>query len=175
MGIGIRTRLRQIIEEAAFSPLFSMKNRWRVLHLLGWKNLSRSAIKSGGFINGQNLTIEGACYFNRGVFIDAAADVSIGGGSMFGPRSMIITSSHEIGPHAARGGASTYTPVRVGTGCWVGAGAMILPGVVVADGCIVAAGAVVVHSTEPDGLYAGVPARRIKDLSPSDGRRDRFS
>jgi maltose O-acetyltransferase len=29
----------------------------------------------------------------------------------------------------------------------------------------VAAGAVVTSNCEPDGLYAGVPAKRVKDLS----------
>lgn len=167
MGIGVKTRLRQLAEAAAFSALFSMKNRWRVLHLLGWKSLGRSSFKSGGFINGYNIAIEGSCYFNRGVFIDAAAQVTIGRDSMFGPRSMIITSSHEIGDHTRRGGPSTYKPVRIGNGCWMGAGAVVLPGVKVADGCIIAAGAVVAHSTEPDGIYAGVPARRIRDLDES--------
>lgn len=172
MGIGLKTRVRQVAGAVAFSPLFSMKNRWRVLHLLGWKSLARSAFKSGCSINGHDLTIDGPCYFNTGVFIDAAAQVRIGRDSMFGPRSMILTSSHEIGDSARRGGDSTYTPVRVGSGCWVGAGALILPGVTIADGCIIAAGAVVVHSTEPDGVYAGVPARRIRDLDGSTDPRE---
>ena len=37
-------------------------------------------------------------------------------------------------------------------------------GVTVGDGCVLAAGAVVTGDCEPDGLYAGVPARRVKDL-----------
>jgi acetyltransferase-like isoleucine patch superfamily enzyme len=31
--------------------------------------------------------------------------------------------------------------------------------------CVVAAGAVVTGDCEPDGLYAGVPARRVRDLT----------
>ncbi|NMC13019.1 MAG: acyltransferase, partial [Chloroflexi bacterium] len=46
---------------------------------------------------------------------------------------------------------------------WIGAGVKILDGVVVSKGCVLAAGAVITHSTEPYGVYAGVPARRIKD------------
>ncbi len=44
-------------------------------------------------------------------------------------------------------------------------GAIIMPGVTIAEGCVVAAGAVVTRSTEPNGLYAGNPAVRKKDLS----------
>lgn len=42
--------------------------------------------------------------------------------------------------------------------------AMLLPGVTVGKGCVVAAGAVVAADCAPNGLYGGVPARRIKDL-----------
>jgi maltose O-acetyltransferase len=55
-------------------------------------------------------------------------------------------------------------PVTVGDGCWLGACCIILPGVAIASGCIIAAGAVVSKSTEENGLYAGVPARRIRSL-----------
>jgi acetyltransferase-like isoleucine patch superfamily enzyme len=40
----------------------------------------------------------------------------------------------------------------------------VAPGVNVGSGCIIAAGALVVRDCEPNGLYAGVPAKRIKDL-----------
>jgi hypothetical protein len=39
-----------------------------------------------------------------------------------------------------------------------------LPGVVIGPGCVIAAGAVVVSDCKPNGLYAGVPARRLRDL-----------
>lgn len=43
-------------------------------------------------------------------------------------------------------------------------GVTILPGVIINDGCIVAAGAVVNKDCEANSLYAGVPARKIKEL-----------
>ncbi|WP_447643573.1 acyltransferase [Nocardioides zeae] len=54
--------------------------------------------------------------------------------------------------------------MEIGNGAWIGARALILPGVSVSEGCVIAAGAVVNRNTEPHGLYAGVPARRIRDL-----------
>lgn len=58
----------------------------------------------------------------------------------------------------------TRLPVIIERGCWVGLGAIILPGVTVREGCVIGAGAVVVHSTLPNGLYVGNPAKRVKDL-----------
>lgn len=47
----------------------------------------------------------------------------------------------------------------------VGAGAIIMPGVTLAEGCSVGAMSLVVRSTEPWGIYMGVPAVRRKERS----------
>lgn len=44
---------------------------------------------------------------------------------------------------------------------WLGAGVIVLDGVRIARGCVIGAGAVVTKSTEPGGIYVGVPARKI--------------
>ena len=69
------------------------------------------------------------------------------------------------GSHEKRAGNSVFKPITVGSGCWIGADVTLLPGIRIADGCVIGAGAVVTKNTEPDGLYAGNPAHRIKDLS----------
>lgn len=51
----------------------------------------------------------------------------------------------------------------VGNNVCFGTHAVVIGNVTVADNCIVGAGAVVTKSTEPNGVYAGVPARRIKE------------
>lgn len=45
----------------------------------------------------------------------------------------------------------------------VGAGSIIFPGVIIREGCSVGAMTLVNRSTYPWGIYAGNPARRIKD------------
>jgi acetyltransferase-like isoleucine patch superfamily enzyme len=75
-----------------------------------------------------------------------------------------VTSTHEPGDHFNRRGAYTTEPVTIGAGCWIGSRALILPGVNIADGCTIGAGSVVTRDCEADGFYAGVPARRVKDL-----------
>lgn len=52
--------------------------------------------------------------------------------------------------------------------CLIGMGSTILDNAVVGSGCIVAANALVLAGSrlEPGGVYAGVPARRVKDVTP---------
>lgn len=53
--------------------------------------------------------------------------------------------------------------VRIGRHCILGTGTIVFPGVDMADGCSLGAGSVLVTSTEAWGIYAGVPAKRIRD------------
>lgn len=46
---------------------------------------------------------------------------------------------------------------------WIGYGAQIMPGVIIREGSVIGAGAIVTHSTEPYGVYVGIPARKIKE------------
>lgn len=48
--------------------------------------------------------------------------------------------------------------------CWIGANVTILGGVTVGQSSIIGAGSVVVSDVEPHGIYAGVPARKIRSI-----------
>lgn len=51
----------------------------------------------------------------------------------------------------------------IGNDVWIGFGAIVLGGVSIADGTIISAGSIVTKDTEPYSIYAGVPAKKIKD------------
>jgi len=54
-------------------------------------------------------------------------------------------------------------PVKLGMFSVVGAGSIIMPGVTLAEGTSVGAMSLVLKSTDPWGIYVGVPAKRLKD------------
>lgn len=47
---------------------------------------------------------------------------------------------------------------------WIGANVTILPGVTVGTHSVIGAGSVVTKNIDPFSIYAGVPARKIRDL-----------
>jgi maltose O-acetyltransferase len=118
---------------------------------------SRSTIKT------LDVSIGTRSFMNHGCHIDDGK-LTIGDGVYVGPHVVFAMGDHEIGPASQRAGSNLSRPIDIQDGSWIGASATILSGVTVAPGCIIAAGAVVTKSTEPNGLYAGVPARRVKDL-----------
>jgi maltose O-acetyltransferase len=111
-----------------------------------------------------NVDIGDNVFINEGCSFDNLERVTIGDEVHVGPEVLFGTSSHEMGGTIARAGPVFLAPLVVSSGCWIGARAMLLPGVKVGEGCVVAAGAVVAKDCLPHGLYAGVPARRIRDL-----------
>jgi carbonic anhydrase/acetyltransferase-like protein (isoleucine patch superfamily) len=61
---------------------------------------------------------------------------------------------------------------RIDKNCLIGINSVLLDHVHVGEGSIIGAGSVVLQGTkiEPGSLYAGTPARRIKDVDPEQSR-----
>ena len=92
------------------------------------------------------------------------APIVIGARCDVGPGVEFITGSHTIGDSSRRAGAGTASPIKIGSGCWIGAGARILGGVTIGDGAVIGAGAVVIQDIPENTLAVGVPAVAKKRL-----------
>ncbi len=78
------------------------------------------------------------------------------------PSQTHIGSDVSIGHNAIIHGA------RIDDGVLVGMGATVLDNAHVASGCIIAANALVLSGAElePNSVYAGVPAKKVKEITP---------
>ncbi|WP_085529436.1 acyltransferase [Kocuria massiliensis] len=124
--------------------------------------LSKTAFVAPGSLLERGVVVGDRSWVNYGAFIERGT--TIGNGVAIGPNATICTATHEFGPEDARAGHTTKLPVTIEDGCWFGACVTVLPGVTIGRGCVIAAGALVRRDCEPNGLYAGVPARRVRDL-----------
>ena len=140
--------------------------RWRLLRFFGLDLEGWCAISPDCWFGGTNIAIGKGSTVNYGVFFDNAAHIRIGGECDIGMQVMFCTSTHEFGDDQRRAGPAGGKPIVVENGSWIGARAVILPGVTIGPGCIIAAGSVVNRDCERNGLYAGVPAKRVNDLDP---------
>jgi len=62
--------------------------------------------------------------------------------------------------------------VTISDDVWVGYGSIILSGIKIGQGSIIAAGSVVTKDVEPFSIYAGIPAKKIKDRFNSDNDKE---
>ncbi len=137
----------------------------RVLYRSIGMKIGQANIWPGVGFRGTRFRIGDWSWINHGVYVDCEyEDVVIGANVGVGMGVMFVTSTHQMGRPERRAGDIRYKPVKVEDGVWIGARAVILPGCTIGQGCVIAAMAVVTRSCESNGLYAGVPAIRIKNL-----------
>ncbi|WP_069789684.1 gamma carbonic anhydrase family protein [Cyanobacterium sp. IPPAS B-1200] len=56
---------------------------------------------------------------------------------------------------------------HIGKGCLIGIGAVVLDGVTVGEGSIIGAGCIVTKDVPPHSLMVGIPAKKAKDVTPT--------
>ncbi|MDY4524136.1 MAG: acyltransferase [Treponema sp.] len=98
-------------------------------------------------------------------YIGCAGQINIGNYVMIGPRCTMIAEQHNFSDanEIMQKQGVTQKGINIEDNVWIGANVTILDGVTIKSGCVIGAGAVVTKSTEPNGIYAGVPARKIKE------------
>jgi maltose O-acetyltransferase len=167
-----RVTLRGCVRNIAVNWVAASRLTPRTLRYLIYRaagiQLGTRNIAAGCFIGGPDLSIGRKCFVNHDCFFDVSARIEIGDGCYLGMQTLICTSSHEIGDSARRAGRLYSEPVHIGRGVWIGARATILPGVRIGDGCVIGAGSTVLRDCKPDSLYAGTPARFVRELSGPD-------
>lgn len=160
MNVGRAT----VLSAAGLGPLPDRCRR-PLLRALGYQVARDCGIRAGLRVSGRgSVSIGSGAFINHDVTLIADAPISIGRNVELAPGVQLITADHEIGTPQARAGADTCAPIVIGDGTWIATGAMVLPGVTIGSGCVIAAGAVVRGDCTPNRLYAGVPARPIRDL-----------
>jgi len=77
-------------------------------------------------------------------------------------------STIEIGDNVSVGHNVTIHGAKIESNVLIGMGATILDHAVIGENSIVAAGSLVLSGTkvEPNSIYAGVPAKKVKDIEP---------
>lgn len=101
--------------------------------------------------------------------ITAVDEIVIGDGCLISEYVYISDHEHNVFnkseiPLVARP-LSSKGRVKIGNRCFIGFRAIILPGVTLGDHCVVGASSVVTKSFEPGSVVAGVPARKIRNIT----------
>ncbi len=123
-------------------------------------------IATGPLVIGSFVSIPNFC------FLGSKHGMEFGDFATLAPGAMIFTSSDDyhgdkltnvtVPPEYTGGNRG---PVHIGRHVILGAQTVVLPNVTIGEGCAVGACSLVNASLEAWGVYAGVPARRLKDRS----------
>lgn len=126
-------------------------------------------LKSKGLLDVGEWTV-----LSRGVHAHATAGVRIGAHCAIGERTSFIDSDHTVGddPEPVLRRPLKVAPIVLGRNVAVSANCVILRGTTIGENAVIAAGAVVNGGEYPGGwLIGGIPARTLRALEGTDGRR----
>lgn len=114
------------------------------------------------FMHMHKISLGRGVLINSNCYLYGKGGIRIGSGTLLSPNCVLVAGGHDIhGDAPILQLPSKSEPIVIGDDCWLGANVSVMGGVTIADGCVIGAGAVVTRDTEPYGIYAGVPARRI--------------
>ena len=143
----MRTRERIIVSFVMFIinlPLFSDKQRGYFFNKI-FKNLifdDNVFIRRNVTLYGKNELIIGKnSFINEECFVDLSSKIVIGDDVAIGMRTIILSSSHEIGRR--RCGIAKRKITKIENNVWIGAGVIIHPGVCIGEGSVISAGEVI--------------------------------
>lgn len=135
---------------------------------------------------GGEIYLGNNCVFSRGVLVlSYGGTIKIGNNftagaytTLYGHGNLIIGNDVHIASHCTLIPANhifseksvpifkqglTKKGIKIKDDVWIGTHVSVLDGVTIETGCVIGAGSVVTKSTKPNGVYAGVPAKRILD------------
>ena len=102
------------------------------------------------------------------VTIVCSKSISVGENTFIGGGTVIYdTDFHSLDPAVRVRGNDDHvraSPINIGNECWIGGHCIILKGVTVGNQAIVGAGSVVTKDIPPGQIWAGNPAKFIKEL-----------
>ncbi|MDR0181664.1 acyltransferase [Lysobacter arvi] len=119
--------------------------------------------------SGGSISIGHGTFFNKGCTVVSHDRIDIGSDVMFGPNASVFDSDHrcEIGAIPFRRQGFITSPVSIGSNVWIGQGGVVTKGSQIADSTAIAANSVVRGVLPPNGLYGGIPAKRLRELGTS--------
>ena len=122
--------------------------------------------------SGGEITLGYNNFFNTNCRVAFLKKIIIADNNLFGPNVIIVDHNHAYSARdqlICKQGFNS-APIIIGSNVWIGGNVTICKGVTITDGVIIGANSVVVSDCSEPGMYAGNPAKKIKDLYDESGQ-----
>lgn len=170
LGSRVGRGLWGLVGSLLFRPSPRPAHAWRalLLRLFGARLGPHCHIYPGARIWAPwNLVCEDAVCIADEAIVYNPALITLRSHSVVSQQAYLCGASHDIDDPAF---PMRSQPIEVGRYAWVAARATVCPGVRLGDGAVLGAGAVATRHLQPWGVYAGVPARLLRQRRRPDGR-----
>ena len=131
---------------------------------LGDKVMLKEGVKICPTHSDATITIGDWTTIGYNVCIFSKSRISIGKNCLIAPFCYFVDSDHgtDLGSLIREQSMAT-APITVGDDVWLGTGVIVTKGVTIGSGAIVAAGSIVTKDIPPNTVFAGSPAKFIRN------------
>ncbi|MBY0487468.1 MAG: acyltransferase [Flavobacteriaceae bacterium] len=167
-------KFKQVGKNFQIGKDFSVHNPKYMEFGTDFSALERFRIEAWDYFQGQNFTpkikIGNNVIFNTDIHIGCINQIEIGDNCLFASRIYITdhhhgdTSEGMIAIIPAKRPLISKGAVKIENNVWVGEGVVIMPGVTIGENSIIGANSVVTKSVPKNSVFAGIPAKFIKQL-----------
>ncbi|MEI8309796.1 MAG: acyltransferase [Verrucomicrobiota bacterium] len=113
---------------------------------------------------GPMITVGDRVFIGRDVEFNCRKRIIVGDDALIASGCHLIDCNHGTAPNGLiRTQEITSEEIVVGKGAWLGAAVIVLQGVKIGDGAIIGAGSVLTKSVPAGEIWAGVPAKFIRN------------
>jgi len=140
-------------------PFYGWRNFW--LRVFGAKVGRGVKIRSSASVTYPwKVVIKDDCWIGDRAELYSLERITVGPNSCISQDAYICTGSHDPEAEDFR---YDCRPITIEAGTWIAAGAFVGPGVSVGEGAILAARGLAIRDLAPWYIYAGHPARQIRE------------
>lgn len=147
---------------------------WKLKHVLR-KFGKFNRIFFANIVEPYNVSIGHHVYINRGCnLITTGSEIEIGDYIMIGPNTTFVAQNRDISDYSKPmifNNKYLKKKIIIENDVWIGANVTILPGVTVRKGAVVGAGSVVTKDVDSYSIFAGVPAKKLRDRFPESDKK----
>jgi acetyltransferase-like isoleucine patch superfamily enzyme len=111
---------------------------------------------------GANIRLGKGVFINKSCMFVDLGGIELEDNVLIGPDVKILSVNHPLDPKIRRG--VILKSVKIKRNAWIGAGVTVCPGVTIGENSVVGAGSVVTKDVPNNTVYAGVPAKFIKNI-----------
>ena len=164
-----RTKARKLIQKYNNTSPTEIKKRAKLLYKLLGKRGKNCTIHSPFYCDyGYNIEVGENFFANYNCILLDVNKIIIGNNVMLAPGVILSTAGHPIHPDIRNSGLEYGIPIIIGDNVWIGANTTINPGVTIGNNTVIGAGSVVTHDVPSNVIYAGNPAKHIKNITAKD-------
>ncbi len=158
-----RKKAHEICRQFTRSPSKGNLSRLKSL----FKSVGKTVFIEAGFYcdYGDKISIGERVYFNLNCTLLDGGSIEIGDDCLIGSYVQILTINHPMSAKARLNKTSLAGNIKIEKNVWIGSSALILPNTHIGQNAVIGAGSVVCHDIEENSLYAGNPAKKIRDLA----------